>query len=66
MLRLIFIVIATISAGCTCKYVPVSPKLAMIITAVWFYLAMDFLSQTLYRKPLYKCFFNGESTQYNR
>lgn len=55
MLRLIAIIILTIAAGCTCKYAPVSPKLAMAITAIWFYLMADFITQTLYRKPLYKC-----------
>lgn len=56
MLRLIGIVAATVAAISICRYVPVSDKTAMVITAIWFYLAMDFLTQTIYRKPLLKCF----------
>lgn len=66
MTRLLEIVVATIVAGCACKYAPIDKPLTCLIAAVWFYLAMDFVTQNLYSKSLYKCFFDGEPTQYNR
>lgn len=58
MLRLILILVITTAAGCTVKYVPMAPKMAFLITAVWFYLFMDFMCEQLYKKSLFKCFFN--------
>lgn len=57
MTRLLEMIVATIVAGCACKYAPIDNTLACLITAGWFYLAMDFITQSLYSKPLYKCLF---------
>lgn len=60
MLRLILILVATVGAGCACKYAPISQKMAIAITTVWFYLAMDFIAKTLYNKSLIKCLYDNE------
>lgn len=57
MFRLILILIITTAAGCTVKYVPMAPKMACLITAVWFYLFMDFMCKQLYKKSLFQCIF---------
>lgn len=57
MERLMKIILATVAAGIACKYATIDNRITCLITAVWFYLAMDFMTQTLYSKPLYKCFF---------
>ena len=60
MLRLILLCAVTVAAFYTCNSGLLETRWSIITACVWMYLAVDFICENIYHKPLIKVLFTNE------